>query len=241
VREDLRRASGALIMAPRWLLLAFVVSLAGIAVLAAPDWFSLQTLKDEQQRIAMAFDRQPLLIAAVFSAIYVVSVALSLPWATLLGLAAGAIFGLGWGAAIVSLSSTLGATLAFLLARHLLGSPVRNRFGSRLGAIDRGIEREGGLYLFALRLVPLFPFFLVNLGMGLTRMPLATYVWISWLGMLPGTVVYVNAGTQLGAVDSSAGLLSSPVLISFALLGLLPLASQRFVSYLRTRRSSIRL
>jgi uncharacterized membrane protein YdjX (TVP38/TMEM64 family) len=188
----------------------------------------------------MAFERQPLLIVAVFAAVYVASVALSLPWATLLGLAAGAIFGLGWGTAIVSVSSTLGAALAFLLARHLLRGPVGNRFGSRLGAIDRGIEREGGLYLFALRLVPLFPFFLVNLGMGLTRLPLATYVWISWLGMLPGTAVYVNAGTQLASVDSSAGLLSPPVLISFALLGLFPLAARRFVGYLRTRRSSSR-
>jgi len=227
-------------MTPRLLLLASMLLLAGVAILAAPEWVSLQTLKDEQQRLAMAFERQPLLIAAVFAAVYVVSVAFSLPWATLLGLAAGAIFGLGWGTAIVSVSSTLGAALAFLLARHLLRGPVRNRFGSRLGAIDRGIEREGGLYLFALRLVPLFPFFLVNLGMGLTRLPLATYVWISWLGMLPGTAVYVNAGTQLASVDSSAGLLSPPVLISFALLGLFPLAARRFVDYLRTRRSSSR-
>ncbi len=227
-------------MTPRLLLLASMLLLAGVAILAAPEWLSLQTLKDEQQWLAMAFERQPLLIAAVFAAVYVVSVALSLPWATLLGLAAGAIFGLGWGTAIVSVSSTLGAALAFLLARHLLRGPVRNRFGSRLGAIDRGIEREGGLYLFALRLVPLFPFFLVNLGMGLTRLPLATYVWISWLGMLPGTAVYVNAGTQLASVDSSAGLLSPPVLISFALLGLFPLAARRFVDYLRTRRSSSR-
>lgn len=227
-------------MTPRLLLLASMLLLAGVAILAAPEWVSLQTLKDEQQWLAMAFERQPLLIAAVFAAVYVVSVALSLPWATLLGLAAGAIFGLGWGTAIVSVSSTLGAALAFLLARHLLRGPVRNRFGSRLGAIDRGIEREGGLYLFALRLVPLFPFFLVNLGMGLTRLPLATYVWISWLGMLPGTAVYVNAGTQLASVDSSAGLLSPPVLISFALLGLFPLAARRFVDYLRTRRSSSR-
>lgn len=136
-------------MTSRQLLLALLLLLAAVLVLAAPDWFSLQTIKDEQQRLAMAFAKEPLLVAAVFVAVYVVSVALSLPWATLLGLAAGAIFGLGWGAAIVSMSSTLGAALAFLLARHLLRGPVRSRFGSRyasgLSKIDQGIEREGGL------------------------------------------------------------------------------------------------
>lgn len=167
-------------------------------------------------------DADPLQAALLFGLAYVGVAALSLPGAAILTLAAGALFGLGWGALIVSFASSIGATLAFLVARHLLRDSVQQRFGQRLAAIDDGIARDGAWYLFTLRLVPAFPFFLINLLMGLTRLPTFTFYWVSQLGMLAGTLVYVNAGTQLAAVDSLAGILSPGLWLSFALLGIFP-------------------
>jgi len=154
---------------------------------------------------------------------------LSLPGATLLTLAGGAIFGLLWGTLIVSFASTIGATLAFLIARFLLRDWVARRFGQRLAAVDEGVRRDGGFYLFTLRLVPVFPFFLVNLLLGLTAMKARTFYGVSQLGMLAGTVVYVNAGTQLARLDSLAGILSPSLLASFALLGVFPLLARKLI------------
>jgi uncharacterized membrane protein YdjX (TVP38/TMEM64 family) len=159
----------------------------------------------------------------IFFGVYVGVTALPLPAATVLSLLAGALFGLGPGVAVVSLASTLGATLAMLSSRYVLRDAVERRFGSRLAPLHQGIERDGAFYLFTLRLVPAVPFFLVNLGMGLTRLPLRTFVWVSWLGMLPGTVVYVNAGTELGRINTPSDALTPGVLIALAALGLLPL------------------
>jgi len=167
-------------------------------------------------------DTDPLLAALLFGLAYVAVAALSLPGAAILTLAAGALFGLGWGTLIVSFASSIGATLAFFAARHLLRDSVQGRFGQRLAAIDEGIARDGAWYLFTLRLVPAFPFFLINLLMGLTRLPAFTFYWVSQLGMLAGTLVYVNAGTQLAAVDSLSGILSPGLWLSFALLGVFP-------------------
>jgi uncharacterized membrane protein YdjX (TVP38/TMEM64 family) len=165
-----------------------------------------------------------LLSAGLYFATYVVVTALSLPLATPLSLVGAALFGRWLGTALISMASTLGATLAFLSARYVLRDWVLSRWGNRLKAINDGVLRDGAYYLFALRLVPLFPFFLINLGMGLTPLRTRTYVWVSWLGMLPGTFLYVNAGAALADIQSPGDVLSPGVLVSLGLLGVVPLA-----------------
>lgn len=171
------------------------------------------------------YTNEPVLTAAIFFGIYVLVTALSIPGAALMTLAAGAIFGLTTGTLLVSFASSIGATLAFLIARSLLRDWVQARFGSYLSGVNKGMEKDGGFYLFTLRLVPIFPFFVVNLVMGLTPIRTITYYLVSQIGMLPATIVYINAGAQLGAVDefSAKGILKPEVIFAFALLGLLPL------------------
>ncbi|MGB9494919.1 MAG: FAD-dependent oxidoreductase [Azonexus sp.] len=211
------------------LLLAAGVVIAAFFAFDLGRFLNLQTLKEQQAAITAFHANQPLLAGAVYFVIYVVSTALSLPGAVLLTLAGGAVFGLFWGTVIVSFASTLGATLAFLMARFLLRDWVEGRFGQRLATIDTGVRREGAFYLFTLRLVPVFPFFLINLLLGLTAMKARTFYWVSQVGMLAGTVVYVNAGTQLGKLESLSGILSPALLGSFALLGVFPLIARKIV------------
>ncbi len=170
------------------------------------------------------------------SLLYVAVTALSLPGAAILTLAAGAIFGLWRGTLIVSFASTIGASLAFLSSRYLLRDWVKARFGNRIAAIDRGIARDGAFYLLTLRLIPAFPFFLVNLAMGLTAMRLLTFALVSQAGMLLGTLVYVNAGTQLAAIESTRDILSPALIGSFVLLGLFPLFAKALVGWWKRRR-----
>jgi len=214
------------------LLAAFVLVLVA---LVPEEYLSFAYLKANQERLSELFRSHPWQTAGAYFLFYVISVGLSLPWATILGLAAGAIFGLFWGTIIVSFASTLGATLAFLIARHLVRDWVQRRFGEHLSAVNQGVEREGGFYLFALRLVPLFPFFLINLAMGLTPIRTWTFMWVSQIGMLAGTLVYVNAGTRVGELESVSGLLSPGLLGAFALLGLFPLAAKHLLERLRRR------
>ncbi|MDO9600871.1 MAG: FAD-dependent oxidoreductase, partial [Rhodocyclaceae bacterium] len=192
-------------------------------------YFSLDVLKEQQAAIAAWREANPWLAPAYFFVLYVAVTALSLPGAALMTLAGGAIFGLWWGTLIVSFASSIGATLAFLVARFFLRDWVTARFGKRLEAIDAGIRREGAFYLFTLRLVPVFPFFLINLLSGLTAMKTRSFYWVSQLGMLAGTVVYVNAGTQLAKIDSLSGIVSPGLLFSFALLGIFPLVAKKIV------------
>ena len=166
---------------------------------------------------------------------YVVSTALSLPGAAVLTLAAGALFGFWTGLVLVSFASTIGATLAFVFARFLLRDWVQNKFGERLGKINRGVEREGSFYLFTLRLIPVFPFWLINLAIALTPIKAWTFYWISQVGMLPGTAVYVNAGKQLGEIDKVGEILSWDIILSFALLGIFPLAVKKIMSLYRKK------
>jgi uncharacterized membrane protein YdjX (TVP38/TMEM64 family) len=151
-------------------------------------------------------------------------------------LAGGALFGLWKGTVIISFASSIGATLACLMARFVLRDWVKAGFGEKLKTIDEGFEREGTFYLFTLRLIPVFPFFLINLALGLTRMPLKTFYWVSQLGMLPGTIVYVNAGTELAKIESLSGILSPRLLISFALLGIFPLTAKKAVQFYRAHK-----
>ena len=186
------------------------------------------------------FDAQraasPVAVGLAFFAVYVVATALSLPGAVILTLGAGALFGLGLGTLIVSFASSIGATLAFLASRHVLRDAIQRRFGDRLKAINDGMAKDGPLYLFTLRLIPVFPFFLVNLLMGLTPIRTLSYYWVSQLGMLAGTLVYVNAGTQLAQINSLSGILSPGLLLSFALLGVFPVLAKKFLGFLQSRR-----
>ncbi len=215
-------------------LLVLVLLAAAIAAffgLGLHHELTLEGFRSRQAALEATVAAQPLLAGAVFFAVYVAATSLSVPGASLLTLVAGALFGLVWGTVIVSFASTLGATLAFLTSRFLLHDAVQVKFGDRLKAINDGVAREGAFYLFALRLVPLFPFFAVNLLMGLTRIGTWTYVWVSQLGMFAGTVVYVYAGTQLGAFKLSPGLFAA-----FALLGVFPLAARKFLDALKARK-----
>jgi pyruvate/2-oxoglutarate dehydrogenase complex dihydrolipoamide dehydrogenase (E3) component/uncharacterized membrane protein YdjX (TVP38/TMEM64 family) len=200
------------------------------------QYLNLETLKAQQSALNAQVIAQPWLAAGLFFIAYVAVTALSLPGAALMTLLAGALFGLFEGFVLVSFASTLGASLAMLSSRFLLRDWVQSRFGQRLAGIDAGIEREGAFYLFALRLVPVFPFFLINLAMGLTRLPLRTYWWVSQLGMLPGTLVYVNAGRELGKLDSLAGILSPGLLGAFVLLGIFPLIARKLLGLVQARR-----
>src|SRR5258706_241091 len=182
-------------------------------------------------RIDAYYAAHPGETVAIFFAVYVVVTGLSLPGAAILTLVAGALFGLLWGVVIVSFASTLGATLAFLASRYLLRDWVQGKFAEKLKTINAGVEREGAFYLFALRLVPAFPFFLINLVMGLTKMPTRTYFWVSQVGMLAGTIAYVYAGTQLGQFKISAGLIAA-----FVILGIFPLVAKKVLDALKARK-----
>ena len=218
-------------------LLAFLVAaIAAFFILDLGALLTLDSLKARQADLAALLDNRPLLIIGGFFLLYVASTALSLPGAVILTLAAGAVFGLWLGTLIVSFASAIGASLAFLSSRFVLRDWVKARFGKRIAAIDRGIAKEGALYLLTLRLIPAFPFFLINLAMGLTTMRLVTFYVVSQIGMLPGTLVFVNAGTQLAAIESTSDILSPALIGSFVLLGLFPLIAKWIVGLVKRRR-----
>lgn len=194
-------------------------------------YFTLANLKSRHESMLAYKAAHPALSIAIYGIIYIAITGLSLPGATILTLAGGALFGLLWGTVIVSFASSIGATLAFLAARFLFRDNIENQFADRLKTVNDGIAKDGAYYLFTLRLVPLFPFFIINLVMGLTSMKTATFYWVSQVGMLAGTLVYVNAGTQLANIQSLSDI-TSPVLIgSFVLLGIFPLIAKKFVEH----------
>jgi len=199
-------------------------------------YLSLENFKTQQAVIEDWRAAQPLAAVLIYFFGYVAVTALSLPGATVMTLVGGAVFGLLGGLVLVSFASTIGATLAFLVSRFLLRDWVQSRFGERLRAINAGVEKDGGFYLFTLRLVPLFPFFVINLVMGVTRITTRTFYWVSQVGMLAGTVVYVNAGTQLAKIDSLGGILSPTLIGSFALLGVFPLIGRKLVDVIAARK-----
>lgn len=186
-------------------------------------YLSLPQLQARQAELAALVDRHFVSAALLFVAVYVVSTALSLPGASLLTLAGSAVFGVAWGLLLVSFASSIGATLAFLSARFLLRDWVERRFGDKLASLQAGMKKEGALYLLSLRLIPIFPFFLVNLLMGLTPIRVSTYYWVSQLGMLPGTFVYVLAGSELANLTSTGNILSPGLMVALTLLGLMPM------------------
>lgn len=197
---------------------------------------TLEGLKSGLVQLHAWRDAEPLQMALGYFFLYVLTTALSLPGALVLTLAGGAIFGFVQGFVLVSFASTVGATLAFLAARYVLRDWVQQRFGEKLKPMNDGIEKEGAFYLFTLRLVPVFPFFLINLLMGLTKMRTLTYYWVSQVGMLAGTVIYVNAGTQLAAIDSLKGIVSPAILLSLAALGLFPLITKKILDIFKKNK-----
>ncbi len=199
-------------------------------------YFSLAALQASLSDLEAWRDQSPVLAAALFFLIYVGVTALSVPGAAVMTLAGGALFGLVWGTILVSFASTVGATLAMLASRYVLRDAIQKKFGDRLAVIDAGLARDGAFYLFTLRLVPVFPFFVINLVMGLTQMPAWRFFWVSQLGMLPGTVVYVNAGTQISRINSLSDVASPTLWGSLALLGVLPWVGKALVRWLQTRR-----
>lgn len=218
------------------MLIVLVVLIASFFIFDLGQYFSLDYLKSQQAELERYRAVNPLQTAAVIFLVYVVVTALSLPGAAVMSLGIGAIFGLIWGTVLVSFASTLGATLAFLISRFLLRDMVQNKFGDKLTAINEGIEKDGAFYLFGLRLVPLFPFFVINLVMGLTSLKTITFAWVSQVGMLLGTIVYVNAGTQLGKIDSLSGILSPGLIFSFVLLGLFPIIARKILDGIKSRK-----
>jgi pyruvate/2-oxoglutarate dehydrogenase complex dihydrolipoamide dehydrogenase (E3) component/uncharacterized membrane protein YdjX (TVP38/TMEM64 family) len=220
-----------------------IVLALAVVVLAVLVWrsglveqLSLDNLKARQAELNAWTSANPWLAWGSYFVIYVIVTALSIPGAVIMTLAGGALFGLLTGTLLVSFASTLGATLAFLVARFLAREPLQARYSERLKKIDAGIDRDGGFYLFTLRLVPVFPFFLINLLAGLTSLKTFTFFWVSQLGMLPGTIVYVFAGTQLARIDSAGDILSPGLIAAFVLLGTLPLLTRWFSRWLAARR-----
>ena len=220
------------------LILIGVIAAAIVAFFALDlgRFLTLDALKSSQASFAAWYDAAPLVVIGAYFLVYVAVTALSLPGAAVMTLAGGALFGLGIGTLVVSFASSLGATLAFLVSRFLLRDWVQRRFGDRLAAVNAGMAKDGAFYLFTLRLVPLFPFFVINLVMGLTPIKVRTFYWVSQVGMLAGTLVYVNAGTQLARLDSLAGILSPALIGSFALLGVFPLLAKKLVGAIQARK-----
>jgi uncharacterized membrane protein YdjX (TVP38/TMEM64 family) len=198
-------------------------------------FLSLTYIKDSQSHLQNLYAENPLGILSAYIVIYIAVTALSLPGAVVLTLAGGALFGLVAGTVAVSVASTAGATLACFVSRFILQKWVQEKFADKLLAINKGVEKEGAFYLFTVRLIPVFPFFVINLVMGLTKMPLRTFFWVSQLGMLPGTIVFVNAGKELGQIESAAGILSPSLLVSFIILGLFPITAKKIMQKVRRK------
>ena len=220
-----------------------LIILAAIALLLVTffslgwdQYFNIEFFKENKAGFEQLLADNPWQTAGIFFAIYVAVTALSLPGAAIMTLVAGALFGLAWGTVLVSFASTLGATLAFILSRFIFRDSISRKFHQQISTINRGIDSEGAFYLFGLRLVPIFPFFMINLIMGITSLRVRTFFWVSQLGMLPGTLVYVYTGTQLGQIDSLAGIVSPGLLFAFALLGLFPLVTKKLLAALKARK-----
>lgn len=218
------------------LVLVLISAIAAYFVFDLGQILSLESFKASQADIVAAKDANPVLYMSGFFILYVAVTGLSIPGAAIMSLVAGALFGVVVGTVIVSFASTIGATLAFLSARFVLRDWVQGKFGERLRAIDDGLEKDGAFYLFTLRLIPVFPFFVINLLMGLTRIKTRTFFWVSQLGMLPATVVFVNAGTQISRIESTAGLLSPTLIASFVALAFFPWAAKGIVALVKRSR-----
>jgi uncharacterized membrane protein YdjX (TVP38/TMEM64 family) len=197
---------------------------------------SLEFLKQSKEQFAEYYSENPAVVLGSFFLIYVAVTALSLPGAAVMTLAAGALFGLITGVILVSFASTIGATLAFLAARFVFGETIQRKYSEKLHKMNEGVRKEGAFYLFTLRLVPAFPFFVINLAMALTPIKTWTFYWVSQLGMFPGTIAYVYAGTELAEVTSLSDVLSPGLISAFVILGLLPITAKKLVGLIRKKK-----
>jgi len=223
--------------------LAVCVLALGILFLVFKDFvldvlaqLNLSTLKENYESLTAFSSEHPIKAALSYFVLYIAITALSLPGAAIMTVAAGAVFGLFWGTVLVSFASTIGATIAFLLTRYFFRNLVRKKFGDKLKTLNEGIQRDGAFYLLTLRLVPVIPFFAVNAAMALTPIRTGTFYLVSQIGMLLGTIIFINAGTQLAALDTLSGVLSTPILLSLCLLGIFPLITKKIADTLRGRR-----
>ena len=218
---------------------AIILAVILFKALGLGQYLTLEYLKASQDKFARLYGENRLAVIATYMAVYIAVTALSLPGAAVMTLAGGAMFGFWVGLVVISFASTVGATLACFVARFLLQDWVQKKFGDKLSTINKGIEKEGAFYLFSLRLVPIFPFFVINLAMGLTTMKLLTFYWVSQIGMLPGTMVYVNAGKELGRIESLSGILSPGLIISFVILGLFPITVKKILTYYQKKTGKL--
>jgi len=223
----------------RIVVVAVAVGLAILfKVLGLGQYFTLSYVKASQEQFAAVYADHRLMVITAYMVIYILVTSLSLPGAAIMTLTGGALFGLLIGTIVVSFASTIGATLACFVSRFVLRDWIQGRFGDKLKEVNEGIEREGSFYLFTLRLIPIFPFWLINLVMGLTKIPLKTFYWVSQAGMLAGTIVYVNAGKELARINSISGILSPGLILSFVLLGLFPIATKKLLSLYKSKKRS---
>jgi uncharacterized membrane protein YdjX (TVP38/TMEM64 family) len=218
------------------IIIAAAIIIAAYFFFDLGHYINLTYLKGSQERFRMLYGEHEVAVVAAYMVVYILFTALSLPGAAIMTLAGGALFGIIAGTLIVSFSSAIGATLACFISRYLLRDWVLTRFGDRFAKLQKGIVEEGPFYLFSLRLVPVFPFFIINLIMGLTPMRMGTFFWVSQMGMLPGTIIYVNAGRELSKIESLSGILSPGVIFSFVLLGLFPIAAKKLLGWYKVKR-----
>jgi len=220
-------------------LAAVIIALiAAFFIFDLQQYFSLEYLKSQKDALNALYTEKPLLVAGAFFVTYVAFAALALPAATILTLAGGAIFGFWTGFLLVSFASTIGATLAFIFTRFLFHDAIQAKFGDRLQTMNDGIEKEGAFYVFGMRLVPIFPFVMVNSLLALTKLKTWTFYWASQIGMLAGTAVYVNAGTQIAQIESLAGIANPKLIGSFVLLGVFPIIAKKALNFLQSRKAA---
>jgi uncharacterized membrane protein YdjX (TVP38/TMEM64 family) len=219
-------------------ILVIVISLiVAFKVFNLGQYLTLSYLKESLDKFKNLYEKHRVLVIAGYFIIYVLTTSLSLPGASPLGMAGGALFGFWVATLVVSFASTIGATLACFVSRYLLRDWIQRKFSDRIAKVNEGIEKEGAFYLFTLRLIPLFPFWMINLVMGLTKMSLLKFYWVSQVAMLPGTMVYVNAGKELAKIESVKGIFSPSLIISFALIGIFPIAVKKLVAFYRKRKA----
>ena len=218
------------------LIAVFTIVVALFFVFDLQKYLTLEYLKFSKAFFISSYEKNPILVLGSYFLFYIVITAFSLPGAVWMTLGGGALFGLLTGTIVVSFASTIGATLAMLISRFLLRDWVQGRFAQQMQTINSGIEKDGGFYLFTLRLLPVVPFFVINMGMGLTPLRTLTFYWVSQLGMLPGTVVYINAGAELAKIESLGDILSPTLIGSFVLLGIFPLAVKKIITVFEARQ-----
>ncbi len=216
----------------------FIIAVGLFFILDLGQYLNLEFVKSQQAVIDNYYSQNPIKTGLLFFISYILITGVSLPGAGIMTLAAGAIFGLLWGTILVSFASVFGATMAFLIARYLFHDYVQEKFGKYLEPINRGMRKEGEFYLFTIRFIPIFPFFIINNLMALTPIKTLHFALISQIGMLPGTMIFVNAGTQLAKIESPGDVLSPELIFSFVLLGIFPLLAKKLIEFVRKKKQS---